>query len=48
MEKDYQSAVSLVGFGSDFAEYSSAPYTRVLFLLSKAMVCEIIFALLWH
>lgn len=37
-EKDYQSACSLLGFGVDYAEYSMAHYTRVLFLLSKGMV----------
>ncbi|CAL8131426.1 unnamed protein product [Orchesella dallaii] len=37
-EKDYQSACSLLGFGVDYAEYSMAHYTRVLFLLSKGML----------
>ncbi|KAB0804326.1 hypothetical protein PPYR_02687 [Photinus pyralis] len=37
-EKDYQLASSLLGVGVDYAHISSASYTRVLFLLSKAML----------
>ena len=37
-EKDYASAVNYLGIGVDFAYLAGAFYTRMLFLLSKAMV----------
>ncbi|XP_065168377.1 MAU2 chromatid cohesion factor homolog [Atheta coriaria] len=37
-EKDYQVASSLLSVGVDYAHISNAYYTRVLFLLSKAML----------
>lgn len=37
-EKDYLSAISLLGVGIDYAYISNAYYTRVLFLLSKGML----------
>lgn len=43
VEKDYELASSLLGVGVDYAHISSAAYTRVLFLLSRCMVCIFIF-----
>ncbi|RZC38375.1 MAU2 chromatid cohesion factor -like [Asbolus verrucosus] len=43
-EKDYQLASSLLGVGVDYAHISNASYTRVLFLLSKGMVCHCLMA----
>lgn len=37
-EKDYELASSLLGVGVDYAHISAANYTRVLFLLSRAML----------
>ena len=37
-EKDYHSAVSILGAGVDFAYMAQANYTRLLFMLSKTMV----------
>ena len=37
-EKDYASAVSILGAGVDFAYVAGAYYTRLLFMLSKTMV----------
>jgi MAternally-affected-uncoordination protein len=37
-EKDYVSAVSILGAGVDFAYMAGANYTRLLFMLSKTMV----------
>lgn len=36
-EKDYASAVSILGAGVDFAYVAGAYYTRLLFMLSKTM-----------
>jgi MAternally-affected-uncoordination protein len=38
LEKDYTSAVQILGAGVDFAYMAGANYTRMLFLLSKAML----------
>jgi len=38
IEKDYNSAVQILGAGVDFAFMAGAYYTRMLFLLSKAML----------
>ena len=38
IEKDYNSAVQLLGAGVDFAFMARANYTRMLFMLSKAML----------
>lgn len=38
LEKDYLSAVNILGAGVDFAYMAGASYTRMLFLLSKAML----------
>lgn len=38
IEKDYNSAVQILGAGVDFAYMAGANYTRMLFLLSKAML----------
>ncbi|KAJ9577290.1 hypothetical protein L9F63_006129, partial [Diploptera punctata] len=37
-ERDYELASSLLGVGVDYAHISNAPYTRVLFLLSRGML----------
>ncbi|XP_064607711.1 MAU2 chromatid cohesion factor homolog [Liolophura sinensis] len=37
-EKDFVSAVSLLGHGSDFAHTARSEYTRLLFLLAKGLV----------
>ncbi|XP_014285477.1 MAU2 chromatid cohesion factor homolog [Halyomorpha halys] len=37
-EKDYELACSLLSVGSDYAQISSANYTRLLFLLSRCML----------
>ena len=37
-EKDYASAVNILGAGVDFAYVAGAYYTRLLFMLSKTMV----------
>ena len=37
-EKDYMSSISLLGVGVDYAHLQGANYTRLLFLLSKAML----------
>lgn len=37
-EKDYELASSLLGVGVDYAHISAANYTRMLFLLSRAML----------
>ncbi|KAK6617232.1 hypothetical protein RUM43_005163 [Polyplax serrata] len=37
-ERDYELASSLLGVGVDYAHISAANYTRVLFLLSRAML----------
>ena len=37
-EKDYNSAVSFLGAGDDFANMAGAYYARMFFLLSKAML----------
>lgn len=37
-ERDYELASSLLGVGVDYAHISAAHYTRVLFLLSRAML----------
>ena len=39
-EKNYVSAVSILGAGADFAYMAGAHYTRLLFMLSKTMVRE--------
>lgn len=41
-ERDYQLASSLLSVGVDYAHISNASYTRVLFLLSRGMVINII------
>ena len=38
IEKDYNSAVQILGAGVDFAFMARASYTRMLFWLSKAML----------
>ena len=38
IEKDYNSAVQILGAGVDFAGMAGAYYTRMLFWLSKAML----------
>ncbi len=38
VEKDYNSAVQILGAGVDFAYMAGANYTRMLFMLSKAML----------
>ena len=38
MEKDYVSAVNVLGVGVEFAYMAGASYTRLLFMLSKTMV----------
>jgi MAternally-affected-uncoordination protein len=38
-ERDYLSACGLLGVGADYAHISGAHYSRLLFTLSKCMVC---------
>ncbi|GBP27288.1 MAU2 chromatid cohesion factor homolog [Eumeta japonica] len=40
IEREYEVASSLLGVGVDYAQLSNASYTRILFLLSRAMVCH--------
>jgi hypothetical protein len=43
-ERDYPSALGLLGVGVDYAHGSNAQFTRILFTLSKAMVsCRLAF-----
>jgi hypothetical protein len=37
-EADHNSATVLLGLGADYAAVNRSEYTRILFLLSKAMV----------
>ena len=39
-ERDYSSACGLLGIGSDYAGLHNANHTKILFLLSKGMVCQ--------
>lgn len=40
-ELDYASAGNILSAGADYAQMSGAPYTRILFLLSKGMMLMI-------
>jgi hypothetical protein len=40
-ESDYSSAASLLGLGADYATVNQLDYSKALFLLSKAMVCDL-------
>jgi len=44
-EGDYTSATALLSRGIDYATANHSEYTKILFLLSKGMVCRDLFVI---